>query len=181
MTAPVHGLVCPSCGAGLGDAQPNGDRVCTYCGQHVAPDPTRRAGQGAGIDFNAVFAQMDARELRENLAEADAQRQNARQQSIIRDDYRRVARGEVAAARRAATRSDVIVSYVLMALFITIGLGFGGCGVVALAADDVPVTRGHHASITAGPILVFAAFWFAMSLMFLVIARKAQKRGDGEG
>jgi hypothetical protein len=178
MSAAGHGLVCPACGAGLGDAQPNGDRVCAYCGQHVAPDPTRRAGQGAGIDFNAVFAQMDARELRENLAEATAQQQRVQQQNVIREDYRRVMKGEVAAANRAATRSDVIVSYVLMALFITIGLGFGGCGVVALASDDVPVTRGHHASFTAGPILVFAAFWFGMALMFLVIARRAQKRAD---
>jgi len=89
-------------------------------------------------------------------------------------------RGDVAAAKRAATRSDVIVSYVLMALFITIGLGFGGCGLVALASDDVPVTRGQHASFGAGPILVFAAFWFGMSLMFLVIARQAQKRGKTE-
>ncbi len=178
MSAAGHGLVCPACGAGLGDPQPNGDRVCTYCGQHVAPDPARRPGQGAGIDFNAVFAQMDARELRENLAEATAQQQRSQQQNLIREDYRRVVQGQVAAAKRAEKRTNVIVGYVLMALFTTMGLGFGGCGVVALASDDVPVTRGQHASFTGGPILVFAAFWFGMALVFLIVARQAQKRGD---
>lgn len=68
MAPPVHDLVCHSCGAGLDDPQPNGDRVCRFCGQHARPDPDVAQGEPRkryGIDFGAVFAEMDARDARE--------------------------------------------------------------------------------------------------------------------
>ncbi|MDB5216263.1 MAG: hypothetical protein JWO86_4190 [Myxococcaceae bacterium] len=167
MAAPLQGLTCPTCGAGLGEAQPNGERICSYCGQRALPDPAVRRGhgQGAGIDFNAVFAKMDEREKRER-----ERNEPERQQSILRADYRRVLRGEYAEARRAKTRSDVLVCYVLMGVFMLIGIVCVGVAVAALAAN----------APQALPIFAFAAFWLGMSLMFFAIARQSQKRGKTE-
>jgi uncharacterized Zn finger protein (UPF0148 family) len=165
MAAPLQGLVCPTCGAGLGEAQPNGERLCTYCGQRALPDPAARPGLGAGIDFNAVFAKMEEREKKER-----ERNEPERQQSILRADHRRVLRGEYAEARRAKTRSDVLVCYVLMGVFMLIGIVCVGVAVAALAAN----------APQALPIFAFAAFWLGMSLMFFAIARQNQKRGKAE-
>jgi hypothetical protein len=95
-------------------------------------------------------------------------------------DHGRARKAERAVAARAKAKSDVAVYYALMGAFTLIGIVFVGAALAALGAHDLPAT---HERVRTGslPKFVFAAFWFGLSLMFLVIGRQAQKRSRKDG